>query len=185
MIAQEWQILRVYMGSGTAPCSKTSAMWYGACPPSGVSTRLVTPNAGLTLHYYPNWKQLQYLPLSFGAEYASGLTVYMNYGFTRIYGIVSHGLSDFVFGEAEYEEDKYEETYHGQCVPIHFPLGQGEYLTSAWLNAAPYTRGLEGLLAVRLHPCLDQSQPAANNCSEGPATHKPRPSSTFWIVANT
>lgn len=185
MIAQEWQILRVGMKSGTAPGSKTSAMWYGDCPPSGSSTRLVTPKAREILHYYPNWKQLQYLPLSFGAEYASGLTVYMNYGFTRIYGIVSHGLSDFVFGEAEYEEDKYEETYHGQCVPIHFPLGQGEYLTSAWLNAAPYTRGLEGLLAVRLHPCLDQSQPAANNCSEGPATHKPRPSSTFWIVANT
>ncbi|KAG6364114.1 hypothetical protein INS49_005712 [Diaporthe citri] len=73
----------------------------------------------------------------------------MSYGFDRIYGIVSHGLSDFVFGEAEYEEDKHEETYHGLGIPIHFPLGQGEYLTSAWLNATYYDRGLQGLLAVR------------------------------------
>lgn len=149
MITQEWHIIRVGMGSGTAPCSKTSAMWYGGCPPSGSSTRLVTPKAGETLHYYPDWKQLQYLPLSFGAEYASGLTVYMSSGFTRIYGIVSHGPSDFVFGEAEYEEDKHEELYHGLGVPIHFPLGPGEYLTSAWLNVTLCSQGLRGLLAVR------------------------------------
>ncbi|KAL2272690.1 hypothetical protein FJTKL_06243 [Diaporthe vaccinii] len=149
VVTNEWQIIRVGMGSGTASCSKTSAMWSGGCPPSGSSTRLVTPKSpGEILHYYQNWKQFQYLPLSFGTEYASGLTVYVSYGFDRIYGIVSHGLSDFVFGEAEYEEDKHEETYHGPGVPIHFPMGQGEYLTSAWLNAVPYSQGLEGLLAL-------------------------------------
>ncbi|KAI7778154.1 hypothetical protein LA080_002580 [Diaporthe eres] len=65
----------------------------------------------------------QYLPLSFGTEYASGLTVYVSYGFDRIYGIVSHGLSDFVFGEAEYEEDKHEETYHAANDGLEIQLG--------------------------------------------------------------
>lgn len=186
MITQEWYIIRVGMASGTAPCPKTSAMWYGACPPSGSSTRLVTPKARETLHYYPDWRQFQYLPLSFGAEYASGLTVYMSSVFTSIHGIVSHGSSDFVFGEAEYDENKYEETYHG-LAPVHFPLGQGEYLTSAWLNVTPYSRGLYGLLAVRytLASRLDECQPATNDCSEDPAMHKLRPSSTFWSLPVT
>lgn len=150
--AQEWQILRVDTGSGTAPGFKTRAMWYGGCPPWGSSTRLVTPQNPEVLHYYPNWKQFQYLPLSFGAEYASGLTVYMSSIFSRVVGIVSHGPSDFVFGEAEYEEDRREETYHYPGIPIHLPLYQGEYLTSAWLNLAPHAQCLEGQLAVRFTP---------------------------------
>lgn len=155
-ISQEWQILRVDTGSGTAPSSKTQAMWYGGCPPTGISTRLVTPKKPKRLHYYPNWKQCQYLPLNFGAEYASGLTIYI--GSTEIIGIVSHGPSDFVFGEAEYEES-HEETFYSHGIPIHFPLGQGEYLTSAWLHTTWLARDLEGLLAVRFTPpCVSLSQ---------------------------
>jgi len=125
-------------------------MWYGGSPPAGISTRLLTPPSPEALHHYPNWRQCQYLPLSSGAEYASGLTVYMSSGFTRIYGIVSHGATNSVFGESEYEEDKCEETYHGPGVPIHFPLSEGEYLTSAWLHITSRSHDLDGLLAVRV-----------------------------------
>jgi hypothetical protein len=74
----------------------------------------------------------------------------MSSGFTRIYGIVSHGATNSVFGETEYEEDKCEETYHGPGVPIHFPLSEGEYLTSAWLHITSRSHDLDGLLAVRI-----------------------------------
>lgn len=123
-------------------------MWYGGSPPAGTCTRLLTPLSSEVLHHYPDWKQCQYLPLSAGAEYASGLTVYMSCGFTRIHGIVSHGATDSVFGETEYEEVNCEETGHGLGVPFHFPLGQGEYLTSAWLHTNSGPHELDGLLAV-------------------------------------
>lgn len=124
-------------------------MWHGVSPPEGTRTRLVTPLRSEVLQHYRNWKQCQYLPLGSGAEYASGITVYMSPGFTEIYGIVSHGATESSFGETEYEEDKCEKTWHLPGVPIHFPLSRREYLVSAWLHLRPRFDDLNGMLAVR------------------------------------
>lgn len=110
-------------------------MWYGECPPVGASTRLITsPKPVHELHYYPGWRQCQYLPLSRGSEYASGLTAYMSPQSGDIYGLVAHidGSSDSVFGQAGYETDEQGNNNSYCGTPIHFALHQGEYLTSAW-----------------------------------------------------
>lgn len=51
------------------------------------------------------------MPLNFGEEYASGLTVYMDLKLGKIIGLVSHGSSDFVLGQAEYEVDEADAAY--------------------------------------------------------------------------
>lgn len=82
------------------------------------------------------------MPLNFGEEYASGLTVYMDLKLGKIIGLVSHGSSDFVFGQAEYEVDEADAAYDdvlnpstsvlSSGTPIYFAFARGEYLTSAW-----------------------------------------------------
>jgi hypothetical protein len=74
------------------------------------------------------------LPLELNGVYASGLTVYMGDTFRDVIGIVAHGSTDLVFGEAEYEEEKHDKNYHGQGIPIHLELKRGEYLASAWVH---------------------------------------------------
>lgn len=157
--AQELRIIRVKTRDSAASHDETSVMWWGDCPPAFCSTRHVTTHSSRSLlQYYPNWRQYQYLPLSFGADYASGLTVYIDVRFpsTKITGIVSHGSSDFEFGRTSFGE---EESSDGHGVPIHFALSPGEYLTSAWLHMSSRTHGLDGLLAVRSILALDKSGP--------------------------
>lgn len=102
-------------------------MWYGDCPPFGSSTRLIIPKIPReVLHYYPNWIQCHYLPLSLGTDYASGLTLYFDCAWD-IVGIVSHGSSDFAFGETDVEIKEEE-----RRMPVYIPLSPGEYFTSAW-----------------------------------------------------
>lgn len=114
-----------------------SVMWWGDGPPVASHTLMTRIYPGRELHYYPGWEQFQYLPLAFGKEYATGFTVYLDFEFSGVIGIVSHGPSDFVFGKAVYFEDKDEEPRPYPGVPIHFTLSPGEYLTSAWFHLEP------------------------------------------------
>lgn len=119
-------------------------MWWGDGPPAGCHI-VMKAFPDRKLHYYLDWQQCQYLPLTFGTDYATGFTVYMNFKFSSVIGIVSHGSSDFVFGEAVYFEDKHEE-----AIPFHFAFSPGEHLTSAWLHLdskQPHA-AFRGMLAV-------------------------------------
>lgn len=128
-------------------------MWWGDLPPAQCHIVMKTvPDR--KLHYYPGWQQCQYLPLSFGKEYATGLTVYLDFEFSKVIGIVSHGSSDFVFGEAGYSEDKDEEARHYPGIPLHFAFNPGEHLTSVWLHLdlmQPHA-AYRGILAVGFSP---------------------------------
>lgn len=121
------------MEESTVTRTETSVMWWGDGPPAGC--HIVTERwQDWELHHYPNWQQCQYLPLTFGEEYAIGLTVYMDSRFSKVIGIVSHGPSDFVLGEAVYFDNKREDSDDFPGIPIHLAFNRGEHLTSAWLH---------------------------------------------------
>ena len=62
-----------------------------------------------------------YLPLTYGLEYASGLTIYCALDrLNNIRGIVSHGSPTRVLGRRD-------------GTPCHMPLYPGEYINSVWL----------------------------------------------------
>ncbi|KAJ0107604.1 hypothetical protein J7T55_007795 [Diaporthe amygdali] len=161
VIADQLRIVCVETGPSAVSHNKISVMWYRSPPPSGISTRIITPQCpDEVLHYYPGWKQCQYLPLTFGSEYASGLTVYIGSEFSRIIGIVSHGSSDVVFGEAVYAEDEYDEAHHGPGIPIHFAFRQGECLTSAWVHMRSASYPLSAGLLADTSPAPDIDEAA-------------------------
>lgn len=126
-------------------------MWWGDGPPAFCSTRCVVLRHEIPQdpQYYPNWKQYQYFPLNFGAEYASGLTVYMGFSFSMIIGMVSHGPSDCEFGTTRPVKGEYGDA---TAVPIHFALSPGEYFTSAWRHFSFNRSKWDVLFVVRFVP---------------------------------
>ncbi|ROV98720.1 hypothetical protein VMCG_06793 [Cytospora schulzeri] len=126
VIADDVRIIKVDFGRELDPKlpSGSPALWYGDhYPPEGSTLRFFTSKGATEiyrLHYYPGWRQCQYLPLLTESEYATGLTVYL-WGST-ITGIASHGTvsSNLLIGSRS-------------GLPIHFALNKGERLTSVWL----------------------------------------------------
>lgn len=127
-------------------------MWWGDRPPAGCNI-VMKSYPDREPHYYPGWKQCRYLPLAFGTDYATGLTVYMDSEFKSVIGVVSHGPSDVVLGKAMYFDDKQQEARHSPGIPFYFAFNPGEHLSSVWLHQTH--SGLNGVLAVglfTLHP---------------------------------
>lgn len=150
------------------PQSEQSIMWWRYGPPGGV--HMVEEIPGPELHHYRGWKQCQYLPLSFGEHYVSGLTVYLSSNFCHVIGFVSHGPSDIVFGQAL-------EMKHNHGIPFHLAFSPGEYLSSVWLHLEPRSVGKDrGMIVVRFIFAIDRIE-TASNFVESTACHKPRPSS--------
>lgn len=159
-------------------------MWWGDGPPAGC--RIVMKRwPDRKLHYYPDWQQRMYLPLAFGKEYATGLTVYMNSDFSNVIGIVSHGSSNFVFGEAVCFDSKREESCHFPGIPLHLDFSRGEHLTSAWLHLdsmQPH-EAIRGMLVVGISTLTPDKFQTEANYFEITANHKHWPSSTFWSLS--
>ncbi|KAG8156322.1 hypothetical protein KVR01_013774 [Diaporthe batatas] len=145
VIADELRVIKVDTDQSAATRAGSSVMWWGEGPPAR-SHIVMDWFWTRELHYYPDWQQCQYLPLTFGKEYAAGLTVYMNSEFSGVMGLVSHGSSDFAFGEAV----AFDKHHHSSGTPLHFAFSPGEYLTSAWLHLnsmQPY-RKFGGILVL-------------------------------------
>lgn len=147
-------------------------MWWGNDPSGGI--HLVEEIPGPELHYYRGWKQCQYLPLTFGEQYASGLIVYLSSNFCHVIGLISHGTSGFVFGDAV-------DMKHNRGIPFHLAFSPGEYLASAWLHLEPLSVGRDcATIVVKLILAIGRIQTEANFL-EGTASHQPRPSSSRRI----
>ena len=145
-------------------------MWWGDGPPVR-SLIMAEEVPHRELHHYRGWKQCQHLPLDFGEQYASGLTVYLSSNFTDVISIVSHGPSDSVSVQTEYKKAS-----HVRGIPFHFAFSPREYLSSAWLHLEPRSAGTDrGMIVVGFILALDKFE-ADTNFLESPARHKPRPS---------
>jgi hypothetical protein len=123
------------MKQSAATHKETSVMWWADSPPAPcrIVMKASSDISPGRLHYYQDWHQYQYLPLSFGTNYATGFTVYMDCTFSSITGIVTHGLSDCVFGEAVDFKGGHGEPRYCSGIPLHFAFSPGEHLTSVWL----------------------------------------------------
>ena len=118
------------------------------------------------LPYYPDCRPCHYLPLMYGSEYASGLTVYFDYvpnapHRMSIMGIACHGPKTRLLGERSH-------------IPIHMPLYNGEYINSLWVCVSGWLAhgGSDYAICVRW-PCscpVISDERAAPGLTSGCAT---------------
>lgn len=146
---QDIRVIRVDFGEDLDPNlpSGSPALWLGDnYPPEGSVSRFSIckrASEAYKLHYYPGWRQCQYLPLSTAAGYTTGLTVYLHSHSNAIAGVASHGTKSacLLLGSR-------------LGLPLHFALNKGETLTSAWIsesNVGPFIERTLAVIFPRVH----------------------------------
>ena len=118
--------MRLWFGHPTYSSSEPVSrhiLWDRDSPLDGDAySVLVTASKAPKIPYYPDCRPFYSLPLTFGSEYASGITVYLESPgrLGRIRGIASHGPRTCLLGQSD-------------GLPIHLPLAKGQYVTGLWV----------------------------------------------------